>query len=108
MTRVRQKLRAAGRWVAVRAAPTVMDSTTRMRAVGPHVAALEERVGRQEVEIEALRARAADLEREVQECRRLNRRLAEVVDVVEEVLIPAADRDDGRLRRALDSYAAEL
>ena len=37
----------------------------------------------------------------MEEYRRLNQRLADVVDVVTEVLVPAADRDDERLRAAL-------
>ena len=37
----------------------------------------------------------------MEENRRLNQRLADVVDVVTEVLVPAADRDDERLRKAL-------
>lgn len=49
----------------------------------------------------ALPARVAALEAAVEENRRLNQRLADVVDVVTEVLVPAVDRDDERLRRAL-------
>ncbi|HYO41317.1 MAG TPA: DUF6752 domain-containing protein [Nocardioidaceae bacterium] len=45
--------------------------------------------------------RVAALEAAVEENRRLNQRLADVVDVVTEVLVPAVDRDDERLRRAL-------
>jgi hypothetical protein len=50
----------------------------------------------------SLRKRVAALELEVQESRRLNQRLSDVVDVVTEVLVPAADRDDERMRAALD------
>jgi hypothetical protein len=48
-----------------------------------------------------LAARVAALEEAVEENRRLNQRLADVVDVVTEVLVPVADRDDERLKRAL-------
>ena len=48
-----------------------------------------------------LAARVSALEAAVEENRRLNQRLADVVDVVTEVLVPAADRDDERLREAL-------
>ena len=48
-----------------------------------------------------LAARVAALEAAVEENRRLNQRLADVVDVVTEVLVPAADRDDERMRKAL-------
>ncbi len=48
-----------------------------------------------------LAARVAALEAAVEENRQLSQRLADVVDVVTEVLVPAADRDDDRLRQAL-------
>jgi hypothetical protein len=50
---------------------------------------------------QGLAARVAALEDAVEESRQLNQRLADVVDVVTEVLVPAADRDDERLREAL-------
>jgi len=46
----------------------------------------------------------ADLEKEVQELRRLSHRLAELTDLVQEILVPAVGRDDERLRRLLDDY----
>ncbi len=49
-----------------------------------------------------LRSRVAALEEAVQENRRLNQRLADVIDVVTEVLVPAADRDDARMKAALN------
>jgi hypothetical protein len=48
-----------------------------------------------------LAARVAALEAAVEESRQLSQRLADVIDVVTEVLVPAADRDDERLRAAL-------
>jgi len=48
-----------------------------------------------------LAARVAALEEAVEENRRLNQRLADVVDVVTELLVPAVDRDDARLEAAL-------
>jgi hypothetical protein len=44
------------------------------------------------------------LEHEIQETRRLHQRLAELTDVVTEVLVPAADRDDDRIREVLAKY----
>ena len=49
----------------------------------------------------SLRRRVVELELEIQESRRLNQRLSDLVDVVTEVLVPAVDRDDERLREAL-------
>jgi hypothetical protein len=45
--------------------------------------------------------RITALEAEVQECRRVNRRLSDVIDVVAELLVPALDRDDTRVAEAL-------
>ena len=53
-----------------------------------------------------LAARVAALETAVEENRRLNQRLADVVDVVTELLVPAVDRDDARLQAALESLQA--
>ena len=51
-----------------------------------------------------LPARFAQLERDVQENRRLHQRVAELTDVVAEILVPAADRDDDRIRAVLAKY----
>ena len=55
-----------------------------------------------------LRRRVAALEREVQECRALNVRLAELTDIVTELLLPVEARDEETLRRLLDKYRAEF
>lgn len=55
-----------------------------------------------------LRARVAELESEMQEARRLNRRLAELTDLVEELLLPVAQRDEAKVREYLDRYSASL
>jgi hypothetical protein len=52
--------------------------------------------------VEALRARVTELEGEVQECRQLNLRLAELTDVVQELLLPLAQRDEARLAQAVE------
>jgi hypothetical protein len=55
-------------------------------------------------ELRTLRGRVERLEREVQESRRLHQRLAELTDVVTEILVPAADRQDDRIRELLEKY----
>ncbi len=55
-----------------------------------------------------LAARVAALEAAVEENRRLNQRLADVIDVVTEVLVPAVDRDDARLAEALKNLNKTL
>ncbi|WP_370291668.1 DUF6752 domain-containing protein [Nocardioides sp.] len=59
-------------------------------------------------EIAELRERVASLEAEVQECRQLNIRLAELCDVVAELLVPMAERDEAATAAALDRFRAEL
>ena len=49
----------------------------------------------------ALYRRVVALEREIQESRQLNQRLSDVIDVITEILVPLADRDDERLSAAL-------
>jgi hypothetical protein len=66
------------------------------------------RVRRLEDEVKTLRRKVALLEQEVQETRQLNKRLAEITDVVAEVLLPAEQRDDERLRAVLQRYESSL
>ena len=51
--------------------------------------------------IEQLQHDVAQLQSAVEESRRLNERLSDVLDVVVELLVPAVDRDDERLESAL-------
>lgn len=53
-------------------------------------------------------SRLRALEDEVQEQRQLNRRIAELTDVVAELLVPVADRDEERVRAVLDKYRNDL
>lgn len=53
-------------------------------------------------QLQSLGRRVDELEEAVQESRRLNQRLVDVVEVVTEVLVPAADRDDDRMKAALE------
>jgi hypothetical protein len=56
----------------------------------------------------SLYRRVIELEREIQESRQLNQRLSDVIDVITEVLVPLADRDDERLRAALARLEAAV
>jgi hypothetical protein len=66
------------------------------------------RLAKAEREIATLKRRMAALEQELQEVRHLNKRLAEITDVVAEVLLPAEERDEQRLRDLLTRYDAGL
>ncbi|MPZ65622.1 MAG: hypothetical protein GEU83_08935 [Pseudonocardiaceae bacterium] len=108
MVGVTGRLRAWGRAGAERLAPTVMASISEVPRLVGRVAHLEGQVRDLERTRSRLRERISELELEVQECRRLQTRVAEVTDFVVEVLIPAADRDDERLRHALETYERDL
>jgi hypothetical protein len=55
-----------------------------------------------------LEARVAALEEAVQENRALNIRLAELTDVVTELLLPVASRDEEKLAELLTKYREDL
>jgi hypothetical protein len=51
-----------------------------------------------------LRRRVAALEAEVQEARALNLRVAELTDLVTELMVPLATRDEERIQATLAKY----
>lgn len=55
-----------------------------------------------------LEQRVADLEADVSEMRRHNLRLAEIADVVQELLIPMASRDEAKVQEAIDRFNKSL
>ena len=55
-----------------------------------------------------LTARVASLEDEVRECRRQQLRLAELTDVVQELLLPLSQRDQAKVDELLERYSAQL
>jgi uncharacterized coiled-coil protein SlyX len=55
-----------------------------------------------------LEARLTELEAEMQEQRRLSLRIAELTDVVQELLLPVAQRDEAMLKERLERYSASL
>lgn len=59
-------------------------------------------------EVAQLRRRVAQLESDVRHCRMLNQRIAALADVMMEVLVPAQQRDEERLRQFLTDYERAL
>lgn len=55
-----------------------------------------------------LAGRVAELEAEVQECRQLNVRLAELCDVVVELLLPVSVADEQRVKELLERYRTDV
>lgn len=58
--------------------------------------------------LEELAERVAVLEDEVRECRRQQLRLAELTDVVQELLLPLSQRDQDKVDELLERYSAQL
>lgn len=55
-----------------------------------------------------LQQRVADLEADMSEMRRHHLRLAEIADVVQELLIPMASRDEARIQEAIERFNKSL
>lgn len=55
-----------------------------------------------------LERRVAELEAEVQECRNVNLRVAELTDLVTQLLVPLAAGDQEKVRELVERYHASL
>jgi hypothetical protein len=89
------------RVTAGRAQPMVLDSTRSALGKIPGLTGLSG-------QIRLLSVRVTDLEDELQRDRRVNRGLAEVLDLVEEVVIPSVLQHGHGLDTLVDSYAAAI
>jgi len=58
--------------------------------------------------VDDLYTRISDLEAEVQENRNLNVRVAELVDLVAELMVPVASQDRERIEAALAKFESSL
>ena len=58
--------------------------------------------------LDELQQRLDELEAEVQECRQLNIRLAEVTDLVEQLLLPIAAQDQEKIAAAVEKYTRTI
>ena len=81
------------------------DLSRKLRAAA-HVA--RERYGRARRHRHGIRARLASLEAEVQEQRQLNRRIAELTDIVAELLLPLEQRDPERAEEIIAGYRGTI
>lgn len=66
------------------------------------------RLGELQADMATLSRRVAQLEAELAQERRLQRRVAELTDVVQQLLLPRDGVDDAELRRRLEVYAEEI
>ena len=62
------------------------------------------RRSRAKAELEDLRSRVETIEGAIAELRRHHLRLAELTDVVEELLIPMANRDEDAIAEAIEAF----
>jgi hypothetical protein len=60
------------------------------------------------IEVARLQKRVAELEDEVRECRKDQHRLAELTDVVQELLVPLSRRDQAAVDEVLAKYTDTL
>ena len=58
--------------------------------------------------VQRLEERVAALEADLSELRRHNVRLAELADVVQELLVPMASRDEARIQQAIERFQESL
>ena len=59
-------------------------------------------------DVERLEQRVADLEADLAEMRRHQLRLAELADVVAELLVPMANRDEAAVQQAIERFQESL
>lgn len=59
-------------------------------------------------DVERLEQRVADLEADLAEMRRHHLRLAELADVVAELLVPMANRDEAAVQAAIERFQESL
>jgi hypothetical protein len=83
------------------------DKMTMRRAAGRARRELRSRLGTRS-RIAALEQHVRSLDEEVQECRRLNLRLAELTDIVQELLVPLAQRDHEKVDELVQRYRSDL
>ena len=67
-----------------------------------------DRLDRSSARVEALEERVRVLEHDLAELRRHNLRLAELTDVVEQLLVPMASRDDAAIAAAIEKFTKSL
>ncbi len=59
-------------------------------------------------DVQRLEQKVADLEADLAEMRRHNLRLAELADVVQELLVPMANRDEAAVQQAIARFQESL
>jgi hypothetical protein len=81
------------------------SAADRLRVLEHRTRIVGAKVGGRQTSNRRLAARIDQLEEELMQQRWLNRRVAELADVVEELLVATSDRDEARLKALLDADA---
>jgi hypothetical protein len=69
---------------------------------------IKDRLNRGAAPAAELERRVAELEAEVQECRNVNLRVAELTDLVTQLLVPLATGDEEKARELVERYHSSL
>jgi hypothetical protein len=101
---ISQRFRARAVKTALRVSPRTVRALQRRRA-GANPVPVRLPTGR---DVAELRRRVSELEAEVQENRQLHSRLAELTDIVQELLLPIARRDEEQIEETLRRYSTKL
>lgn len=94
---VQEKVQEKTENAVLRMFPKARQLRERLRGV-------EARSRRLQTRVSELEDRVRSLEEEVTEARRLNKRIAELTDLVGEVLLPASSRDDEDVHQRLQAF----
>ena len=108
MGKVTEKARDRGRRMVRAAAPTVLASVEEIPELRDRVSRLERALTEQREGFETYRRRVETLEAESHDARQLQLRVAELTDIVQELLLPAAGRDEQRLAELRQKYTSSL
>lgn len=108
MDKVKQRARERARRLMRAAAPTMLSSVEEVPALRDRVVRLERALAEQRERAEGYRRRIETLEAESHDARQVQQRVAELTDLVQELLLPAADRDEDRLAELRQKYASTL
>jgi predicted RNase H-like nuclease (RuvC/YqgF family) len=78
--------------------------TRRLESLRSETSGLADEVSSLQEQVDELRAEVRQLKKEAHLDRRLQRRMAELTDIVTELLLPATQRDEQKLAELLDGY----
>jgi protein subunit release factor A len=106
--KVTRSARERGRRLVRVAAPTVLETVEQVPGLLERVGQLEQQLGEQRGELDRYQRRLEVMEAQARENRHLQRQVAELTDVVQELLLPVDARDEDRLAKMRQKYSSSL